>query len=369
MGEEGERLSTGQKWGLLVAVTGVVLFAVLAVAEWAIRERQARLHGTAATAEQLYVLDEKIDLRVPIANLTAGPIRTNSLGFRGPEIRVPKPDNTVRIAFLGASTTWCAEVSSNEKTWPHLVTERLRETVPGTAVDYVNGGVPGYVVRSSLRNLAHRVAPLQPDIIVIYHATNDMSAELRELAASKGVWQRKAVESRSWLSERSLLWNLAEKNLRILIAQKKVEADVGRLDVDERVLGETFRKDLEALVRAAQQHAKVVAIATFSTRLRPGQSPEEQLEASASALYYMPFMTPEGLLRSYARYNDVIREVARSRGAVLIEGEDQIPGDPAHFADSVHFNDAGASAMAQRVAGALLSEAAVQSLLQPSHAR
>ncbi len=84
------------------------------------------------------------------------------------------------------------------------------------------------------------------------------------------------------------------------------------------------------------------------------------MRASASALFYMPFVTPETVIDTYARYNAIIREVARETGALLIEGENDIPGDAAHFTDSVHFSDAGSSAMAERISRALIASAAVQ---------
>ena len=360
---ESDRLSTRTKWAILFG-GGLILLIVLALAaEFAIRYRQARIHGTAATIEKFYTVDERIGLRVPIANLTLGHVSTNSLGFRGPEIAVPKPEGTTRVAFLGASTTWCAEVTGNDKVWAHLVAEGLRKAFDGAKIDYVNGAAPGYVVKSSLKNLEHRVEPLQPDIVVIYHATNDMSVELRRLAAAKGVIEQAKVQPPSWLADRSLLWNLAEKNLRIWLAQRKAERNAGRLEVDAASLGGGFRGDLLALVRGAQKESRVVAVATFATRLRRGQGDEEQLQAAASALYYMPFMTPRGLIGAYERYNQVIREVASETGALLIDGETAIPGDALHFADSVHFTDAGSRAMATRVSSALGGSAEVRALL------
>jgi lysophospholipase L1-like esterase len=354
------KVSSRTLWAALVGLLLVGVAVVFAAAEVGIRLLQSRKYGTAATVEKHYTVDKRIDLRVPIANLRLGRIETNSLGFRGPEIAVPKPAGTVRVAFLGASTTWCAEVSGNEYVWAHLVAQDLRRMFPGRSVDYVNGGVPGYVVESSLRNLEHRIAPLRPDIVVIYHATNDMSVELRRLAAASGVIREAKVAPPSWLSNYSLLWNLAEKNFRIWMAQRKAERAADRLDVEAASLGAAFRRDLAALIRRAQQEAKVVAVATFSARLRDGQSNEEQLRAAASALYYMPFMTPRGLLDSYARYNQVIREVARETGALLVEEENDIPGDEQHFTDSVHFTDAGSRAMATRVSAVLARSAEVK---------
>jgi len=361
-----ERLSDGAKWALLVAMIFALLALVAGVAEIAIRVRQTLKYGSTATVEDLYVVDRRIGLRVPIANLRSGHIETNSLGFRGPEITVPKPAGTLRVAFLGSSTTWCAEVSGNDKVWPYLVTMQLRRAYPHATIDYVNGGVPGYTVASSIANLRHRVAPLQPDIIVIYDATNDLSGELREVAAAKGVTRDAKPQTPFWLSNYSLLWNLAEKNFRVWLAQKKSEASVGRLEVDPSALGESFRRDLTTLVRAAQQQAKLVAVATFSTQLRAGQTNDQQLQASASALYYMPFMTPAGLVKSYQRYNEIIADVARSTGAILIGGEDDIPGDRRHFTDTVHFTDAGSEAMADRVSKALSSSRDVATLILPS---
>jgi len=355
------RHSNRALWTILVVLLLGASLAAVGAAEVGLRLLQSRKYGSATTVEQQYTLDKRIDLRVPIANLRLGRIETNSLGFRGPEIRMPKPPGTVRIAFLGASTTWCAEVSGNANAWPHLVAQDLQRAFANSDVDYVNGGVPGYTLKSSLKNLEYRVAPLQPDIIVIYHATNDMSAELRRLAAERGLIGEGKLAS-SWLSAKSLLWNLAEKNFRIWIAQRKAEKELDRLQVDSATLGAAFRADLIQLVRRAQQEARIVAVATFSARLRSEQSDEEQLQAAASALYYMPFMTPRGLLGSYAQYNRIIREVARETGALLIEGENDIPGDAQHFTDSVHFTDAGSRAMAVRVSSALVQSAPVKAI-------
>jgi hypothetical protein len=107
----------------------------------------------------------------------------------------------------------------------------------------------------------------------------------------------------------------------------------------------------------------MVAVATFAIQLRPEQGAEERLRVAESALYYMPFMEPEGLIEAYSRYNQIIREVARDAGIILIDGEETIPGDAAHFADTVHFTDAGSERMAARVTGALLALPAFRNLV------
>lgn len=344
------------QWAALIVGTVVVLVVLAAAAEGAIRLRQKLRYGTVATVEQTYAVDARTGLRVPIANLSSGPISVNSLGFRGPEIVVPKPAGTVRIAFLGASTTWCAEVSGNGEVWPHLVAASLGESFPGVRFDYVNAGVPGYTLDAMRRNLELRVAPLDPDVIVIYEAANNLTGELRALAAQQGIVADTAFRETSWLGTHSLLWNLAEKNLKILLARRAAEAQEHRLDIDPARLGAQYRDELTRLVRAAEQRAPLVAIATFSTQVRRGQTPEQQMRALSSALFYTPFVSARGLVEAYERYNQIARDVARETGALLIAGEDDIPGDPAHFVDTVHFTDAGSAAMARRVSAALAPE-------------
>jgi len=361
-------LSRRSKQSLVVLITIAAIALMLLSAEAAIRLRQMLKYGSATVLEDYYTVDPKLNLRVPVANFSSGRISINSLGFRGPEIAVPKPPGTVRLAFLGASTTFCAEVSGNEDVWPHLVTASLSQTFSGARFDYVNGSLPGYALDHLLKNLEHRVAPLQPDVIVIYEVANNFSGEMRELAAKHGIIAEAKFQQPTWPSRYSLLWNLVEKNLRVLAAQRAAESNQGRLEVDTSTLGNDYRQDLSRLVRAAQQNAKLVAVATFSTHLRRDQTPEVQMRASTSAFFYMPFVTPRLLIEGYGRYNQIIREVARETGALLIEGEHDIPGDSIHFADTVHFTDAGSKAMGQRISRALISSPALRKILPDSAA-
>src|SRR5215475_3012095 len=100
---------------LAVGIAGILL------AEGAVRLRQWVRVGRMRTFDDIVAVDPATGLHVPRPNRMSGGVHINSLGFRGPELAVPKPPGDVRLAFLGGSTTYCAEVSSNETAWPHLV--------------------------------------------------------------------------------------------------------------------------------------------------------------------------------------------------------------------------------------------------------
>lgn len=350
------RSSVGRK--VLVALGG--LLVSLVVAEAAVRVRQWMRYGTLSITYYDLTEDPETGLTIPTPGTEVGPIAINSHGFRGPEIEMPKPDGRLRLAFLGGSTTFCAEASSVEATWPALVAAELAAAHPEVSVDWINAGAAGYNTEQSLINLQLRVAPFEPDVLFVYHATNDLTHDSRILAAEEGLYDLDNAES-SGLGDVLLTWHLIEKNLRF---EKRKGATAARtLEFDPRELSAPFRARLTALLEACREVAAVVVVPTFSHRARRDQSPEEAREACGSSLYYMPFMSIEGLLEGFEEYNRVIRDVAREEGVVLVEGEHSIPGDARHFKDSVHFVDAGCRLQADRVLAALEAAPDFQALV------
>ena len=168
-----------------VYLTGMAVLGLLVLAlglEGGVRLRQWVRYGTLATTLHQLDFDPASGLRVPRPGVLKGRdvlIEVNDQGFRSPLLQLPKPDGRVRLAFLGGSTTFCAEASRNETTWPYLVWEGLAQRPGAPDLDYVNGGAGGFTLADSRANLEHRVGPTEPDIIVIYHATNDLAVGSR----------------------------------------------------------------------------------------------------------------------------------------------------------------------------------------------
>ena len=282
-------------------ISSVLLVAALILAmmaEGAVRLRQYLKHGASnGSVTTLYKTDEISGLRVLVAGARRGALSINQQGFRGPDIQWPKPAQTLRLAFIGASTTFCAEVSRLEETWPHLVTVVLKSKYPRQSFDYVNGGVPGYTVESSLKNLKFRIKPYSPDAIVIYHATNDFSADVRDHARAKGHLVERP-QSDSWIYRNSVLWSLLEKQVVMWKRQKHAAKESKNLfKFDPQKLSKAFERRLTALVQESKRTAKLVAIATFAPRLRGSLSSEERVKAAITAAYYTPLTSePENPL-------------------------------------------------------------------------
>lgn len=350
---------------IAAALFTVFLIVLMALAaEELIRYRQSQRMGGVYVIENLYQEDPVLKLRLPKPGLKTETISIDSHGFRNDELVTPKPDHLVRIAYLGASTTFCAENSSNENTWPHVTTALLKDKFPKDKFDYINAGVPGYVSETSLRHLKSMVAPFQPDIITIYQATNDLSQELRDLARTQGIYNLSNIEEKSWLADHSVLWDLVEKNLRIINAQNNSKTGQKLLKFDVEKVGLSYKKDLNVLVKEAKKIAPMVVLVTFSVQMRIEQNDEQKLKAAASSLYYMPFMNPNELIKTFNRYNNITREVAKQNNVLLVDAAYKIPGDEQNFNDSVHFKDLGSKNLASIIAPVIAESNTFKELLE-----
>ena len=352
-------------------VTGFLIIGIMVVG-WGVGEALLRFiqrgqFGTAAHVEgsaQFY-RDQQTGLRLPVPNSMQGRIRINSLGFRSPEILVPKPPGTVRLAFLGSSITYDPYVVDNASTWPHLVTQAIQAAYPTCGVDYINAGVPGFSSPRIFIYYHAYVSKLEPDIVVFL--PTDTSVALSNLARRKHVHTGLPVQP-SWLAQHSELWASIEKNVQVLKLQRAAFSPQGKLTFTSEELAAEVRPALEAIATHITQDQRLLGVATVDEQLRAGQDRQEQQRAAGTALYSMPFMSIPGLLKAGQYYHEVIADVAKASNAILLAGHEQIPGTPVYYADTSHFQPAGSRLMAEWVSGMLLRAPAVRQLFEARQA-
>ena len=97
----------------------------------------------------------------------------NNYGFIStPDIEMEKDSSTIRIVFLGGSST--AGTGKNlidEETWPWKVSKTLNGK--GLKVDFINAACGGFTTFDSFGILWSKVRFFNPDIIVVNHGWND----------------------------------------------------------------------------------------------------------------------------------------------------------------------------------------------------
>jgi hypothetical protein len=272
-----------------------------------------------------------------------GRIEINSLGFRGPEIPAEKPQEKIRIAFLGASGVY-DPYAREEKTWPRIVTTLLDDALPGCEVDALNGGQPGYQLEHMRIAYDHYIARLNPDAVVIYASGFNIDANRLALAAETPVEQ---PYRESWLAAHSLFWAKVEKNIYSLRLRRNVHNQEGKLQINTATITQRFEAALFDFVKSLQESGVRVFLVSMTSFLSEGQSKAEQQEAVQSAVLYMPYMSVDGFLRSNAAYREATRRVAARSGSVFVDTASVVPNSAENFADSNHFTERGSKKFAE----------------------
>jgi len=120
-------------------------------------------------------------------------VRVNSLGLRGGETALRKPDGTFRILALGDSFTFGQGVEEWQ-TWPSVLQERA--SAANGHLDVINGGFTGLSPSGYLRYLRVRGLQLDPDLVIVQvFVGNDVVDELLDEDASLTGAERIAFES------------------------------------------------------------------------------------------------------------------------------------------------------------------------------
>jgi len=111
----------------------------------------------------------------------------NSEGFRGSEFTKDKPDNTYRIITVGGSTTFGLGVT-DEKTWPHILDEKLQNINVVTNIEVINAGVSPFT-SNNYRNhdissiyksklITEKLIHYKPDLIIVFGGNNDTACNM-----------------------------------------------------------------------------------------------------------------------------------------------------------------------------------------------
>ena len=210
------------------------------------RTRMYMKYGTFKGFQALNVVDKNSGLQYPRANYTTGAVKINSMGFRSPEIEITKPQGTMRLAFLGGSTTFSLEVKNSDSVWPAVVTNALQDNYPDRSFEYINASVTGFTTIELLVNLNDRVAHLDPDVTFIYHGVNDIAHNSWYLADSQGIAM--LPDPNPWIEKvirKSVLIDLVYKNLRIISKDSKSKKENIKADYDDEYMVSRFKKNTE----------------------------------------------------------------------------------------------------------------------------
>ena len=270
--------------------------------------------------------------------------RTDGRGYIVPSRQYAKPD--VTVVFLGGSTTACNAVQETAR-FPVVVGKLL--TARGIETNSLNAARSGGTVHDSLNVLLNHVLFDSPDIVVLMHATNDIGI----IASRWGYLSRSGHPVQSmliakWLfqlasSHSSLIGLARQSHLKTNVVQGFAHVFDKNDPAEPALPTAPFEDRLRAFVRLARSFDVEPVLMT------------QPLASSRNAL------TPAWAdLGNQDRFNHVIREVARTEDALLIDLvrhlQEEVPGwdEPMKlFYDGMHVNDDGSRVYAAHIADQL----------------
>ena len=327
-----------------------VLFALV---EFGLQERSVLKYGYSMLPmmeqEATYVVDSTTGLRLlrPNGILVRNQlyIRSNSLGLRGREIAKSRSLGSVRIAVLGASAVMGVTAPDNDHTFPALLEQRLQDRLQGADVEVINAGISGYTLADEQAMLEKRIAPLSPDLIILYPGNNDFGTycqptRWRGAPALQGLPMLALPEW--WMSD-----DLVLKNTEFL--RRAPPAISANKDPDSMDLS-SYRAKVASLIESARTRRLPLMVATVARSFRRGQPREVQEALSSEIRSSLKCFSLDGMHRLFDRHNEILKAEALSANVPVIELDRMIPGGSRYFSSTTHFADAGEWAAADALA-------------------
>lgn len=312
-----------------------------------------------------------------------GPSRfiTNAFGIRGEEFT---DDQTYRVLALGGSSTECLYLDQSEA-WPAVLEGRLNALDRGT-VWVGNAGSTGKHTRDHLLHVKYFVPQLpRIDAVILLVGVNDLMLRLRDLEYQPMALTPSAeaaqMEHAFYFSpygaadpsyRQSAVWRLLRQVRYVYVRRHAVLDKAGAFYITRRVKRQQakrpiaaapdlttalaeYRRNLDRIIDLGRAQGVRMILVTQPVLWRAGLTRDEErllwgLELPGTGAYY----TVEVLAEAMQRYNDVLRDVCRTRGVECVDLARQLPRDAGVFFDDMHVTEGGAVRVAD-IAAAYLS--------------
>ena len=267
-------------------------------------------------------------------------ISTNSLGLRGSEVKSGDVEHR-RIAVVGGSSVFGYLVSDGQEAC-RLLEHRLRAGDPN--VEVINAGVPGYNLFQTTIRYQETVAPLSPDVVVVYLGWNDLvyltgaqSPDQSRAGSCAASWER--------LAAGSVLYGFVVHRLLGRTAVFNPPAELS-IDVTEPGAAQ-FRENLNRLAdEVSAGGAELIVCSQASLAHR---------NASDSALQHVGSDREhaESVVHLAEWLRDNLKRFAESRSVRFIDVYNLIQPTEENLGDVIHLTAHGEEQLAEILADAL----------------
>jgi len=264
-------------------------------------------------------------------------ISINSKGFRGQDIHEEK-GKAYRIVALGESTTFGITLNAEDKPWPELLEQMIRERLkPGRPVEVINAGVPSYDLKHNLYRLPTDILPLKPDMIISYHGYNGFHLIEKALPLSY-------VKAPPMFEERPLrLLANCEYRMKLICFKQLLTAKLflhppSFSNPLETAYAQTYRQ----LMQLAQTNGIRLVLANYSMAVNDRSDPD------VIEFYRAVFPAVHWQIKANAVHSMIVQGLAQEHPEVcFVDTHPHLDGEHQKFIDLCHFTQEGDRQLAE----------------------
>jgi len=234
------------------------------------------------------------------------------------------------LVLMGDS---CTELGNYDM----FLARMMRQRFPRWRESFVKVAVSGYSSYQGLRQFERDVVPLEPRVVTILYGWNDH-------------WVGFGIEDKQVAQLKSRTPSRLESLRLVQLTNKAGVSLIAResADVPARVSPDDYRRNLEGMIELARSNQIIPVLLTAPTSHRRGREPEHLAER------HLPDLGR--LVPVHREYNDIVRDVAHTRGVVLCDMAatfSELPGDELEqvyfWEDGVHMRQVGNRFLAERL--------------------
>ena len=276
-----------------------------------------------------------------------------------------KPPGTFRIVAFGGSTT---ENRVEDMHYPLRLQQMLRDRLGHDDIEVINVANQAYATPHALNLLLHHVVHWDPDLVILSHNVNDLTAAY--FPGFRSDYSNKYANE-FFLPDHDNLYtasNVLFQNSQLYwflvgrLAELETRMRPNRPILRERYGAEppeearaVFEHNVRSFVRYAQSHGIPVVIG--SQPFMPGESFFDAHWGFKPDNYKAAVRFPEHeeFVAHHAAYNRSLERLAEQLGAVFVDNDAALAGREEYFTDSVHYTRAGIERLAKSYTDALLA--------------
>jgi hypothetical protein len=288
----------------------------------------------------------------------------NRWGFRGDNIEQSKGNDVFRIFVFGGSTVFCGTVPY-EQSHCYVLEKRLRQVYPQYRIEVQNLGADWHATEHDTIKLLFFAQDFSPDLVITYHAINDLARSLTPDAFAEGPY---------WSDYRHYYGaaaNLASGGRKIASTvtlghwcsdlrfdQIRVTGPEGNglngvktffvgkarpVEVTRWQSLQSFERNLRDFVNIVRSKEMHVLLATQPSLYREDLTEAEQQLLAFPLSHHFGGKRPSlhSMIDGMQRFNDATRRLAVENGVDLVDLEQLMPKSTEYLFDDVHYTKAG----------------------------